>query len=215
MPKPKRVPKLKTRTNKSAKLIRSQSKRSGVTSGRFWDQDHPALAKALICLGLALLSYFALHHYFYWRSLELSRAQIATGPIQEDHSKEPTHIFIKWFVDAPIEPMALVGSSWAISPDKVSFLTQSKRPGEAGNIILYGHNTRQILGNIRALKGHETIILTTGDGKEHSYTVSQMKEVDPSDVSWLQPTDTETLTMYTCSGLLDSKRFLVRAIPLQ
>lgn len=110
--------------------------------------------------------------------------------------------------------MALTNGNWEVSPEKTSFLSQSARPGEGGNIILYGHNTRKILGNIRALKGGEIITLTTEDGKAHQYKVERMKESDPSDVSWLQPTDSEVLTLYTCSGIFDSKRFLVRAVPI-
>jgi len=166
----------------------------------------------LIAVGITLIGYWVIHNAIYWHTLQLSASQVRTE--SPKLLPAPTHIKIQWFVDAPIETMALVGSTWSVSSTQASFLSQSARPGESGNIIIYGHNTRAILGNIRALKGNETITITTSDGTNHLYKVSQMKETNPDDVSWLEPTPTEVLTMYTCSGLFDSKRFLVRALPI-
>jgi sortase A len=118
-------------------------------------------------------------------------------------------------VDSDIETMAILGSEWGISEKKANYLHRSGVPGKGGNIILYGHNTREILGNIRALKGGEIVTLTTKEGARYKYRVATFQEVPPSKVNLLQPTTEEVLTMYTCSGLLDSMRFVVRAIPLQ
>lgn len=181
---------------------------------RFFRVHETAVPLILICIGVVLLSYYLVHSYFYWRSLRLSSNQVQRV-IQPDRTVfEPNHIFIRWFVDSPIEPMALTGTTWGISPTKVSYLLSSGLPGKGGNIILYGHNTRQILGNIRALKGGEKITITTNEGKEYYYTVQSFQEVQPTDARLLQPTTTEVLTMYTCSGIFDSLRFIVRAVPL-
>ena len=106
--------------------------------------------------------------------------------------------------------MTLMGISGA----EASYLKQSAKPGEPGNIIIYGHNTRQIMGNIRALKGYETIQLTTQDGTIHKYKISLIDEVDPSETKYLLPTEEETVTLYTCSGFMDKKRFIVQAKPI-
>lgn len=127
----------------------------------------------------------------------------------------PVHIFIPWNTNADIEPMAFSAGNWQVSDTKVTYLLGSARPGEAGNIILYGHNKREILGNIRVLVGGEKITLTTADNKQHVYVVDYAKQVSPSDVTLLGSTNTETLTMYTCAGIWDSQRYIVRAIPMQ
>lgn len=125
----------------------------------------------------------------------------------------PKHIFIKWFIDSDIETQIFSNDNWTISGDKTSYLDQSARPQESGNIILYGHNTKKILGNIRALKGGEEVVVTTEDGQTHLYQVSEIHEVEPNQTEYLEPTSREVLTMYTCSGFLDQKRFIVRATP--
>jgi len=35
----------------------------------------------------------------------------------------------------------------------------------------------------------------------------------PSDTTYLLPTKVEILTLYTCTGFLDSKKLIVRAMP--
>lgn len=127
----------------------------------------------------------------------------------------PTNIFIEWFVDTEIEPHIYQNGQWTTSADKASYLMQSALPGEAGNIIIYGHNTRSILGNIRALKGNEHITLTLSDGSKRNYQITTIVEVSPDKTAYLEPTDSETLTLYTCAGFLDKNRFIVQAKPIE
>ena len=44
-----------------------------------------------------------------------------------------------------------------------------------------------------------------------NYTVSEIKEVIPSQIEVIAPTPDETLTLYTCSGFGDSMRLIVIA----
>ncbi len=166
--------------------------------------------------GIILLALSLTHFYLQRRALTLSRSQV-TDYLSTSVTRPavPSQISIQWFIDTPIESMSLTNGIWGVSAEKASYLIQSARPGEHGNIIVYGHNTRKILGNIRALKGGETVLVTTSDAVVHRYRVSRLVEVEPSEVSLLQATTTETLTLYTCSGLFDSKRFIVQAIPLK
>lgn len=126
----------------------------------------------------------------------------------------PKHIFIKWFVDTDIETQVFANDQWTISSDVASYLDQSARPGEVGNMVIYGHNTRGILGNIRALKGGEQVVITSDDEVRRTYLVTELIEVEPTQTTFLEPTFEETLTIYTCSGFLDQKRFVVRAKPI-
>jgi len=45
---------------------------------------------------------------------------------------------------------------------------------------------------------------------EYSKQVKEIVEVKPDQVEYLLPTSEETLTLYTCSGFMDQKRFIVR-----
>jgi LPXTG-site transpeptidase (sortase) family protein len=173
------------------------------------------LPELMIALGILGIGAWALHRKFYNDAIQPTMA-MATRYEDQPYSRQPkpVHIYSQWFLDVDIEPETLTNGEWGVSADKANYLSLSSRPGEKGNIVIYGHNKRQILGNIRAFKGYETITLTTEDGLEHKYKITAMHEVAPNDIQYLLPTDNETLTIYTCSGFMDKKRFIVQAKPI-
>jgi LPXTG-site transpeptidase (sortase) family protein len=126
----------------------------------------------------------------------------------------PTHIYIQWFVDTAITDGTVLNDNWTLSSDKAIYVISSARPSTNGNIVIYGHNTREVLGNIRALKGYERITLTLSNGEQRIYKVTRMHQVLPTDVSWIQTTTKETLTLFTCAGFADAERFMVQAEPV-
>lgn len=117
----------------------------------------------------------------------------------------------KFSMDLPVFEQAITGGVWQIAPNGISHLQTSARPGEAGPIILYGHNTKNRFGPIRWLKHGESIVLTTSDGKEHRYTVTNIEQTYPKEVNLLADPQKKQLILYTCDGLADLKRFLVYA----
>lgn len=169
--------------------------------------------ETLIVSGLVLVVLSFTHNFLRLRSLRIDQDTVAAYNVSTPAPTRllPTHINIPWYVDVAIDPAVYQDQTWTVSPDHASFLLNSAAPGEGGNIIIYGHNTRTIMGNIRALKGYEKITLTLADGTTRTYQVESLREVSPTDTRLLQPTDTEVLTLYTCSGILDSRRFVVRA----
>lgn len=180
-----------------------------------------ALAKftpeILLATGIFLVIISSIHNFLRIRSLKLDnsvvQAYLAEPTAAALAPNYPTHITIPWYVDVDIDPQVYHDGSWTVSENHASYLTLSSLPGHPGNIIIYGHNKRSILGNIRALKGSEKITLTMADGTTKFYQVKSIKEVSPTDPKLLAPTSEETLTLYTCSGFMDSQRFVVRAIP--
>jgi LPXTG-site transpeptidase (sortase) family protein len=174
------------------------------------------IPEVVIALGIFLMSVSGMYWALRFRALSLDKellAQHQSITTQTNRPSRPQHIFIEWFVDTPIETQILQDNHWTISEKEASYLDQSARPGENGNVIIYGHNTRKIMGNIRALKGNEEIKVTTEDGVEHLYLIETIVEVDPNQTEFLEPTEEETLTLYTCSGFMDKQRFIVQAKP--
>lgn len=213
--------KKRTKTTRSKRKLtervlvqkRSWIQERAVTIHDILKQRNIGIEELILLVGVVFFSFWMVHKYLYYRSLTLNRVQAQAIIAVQKPAPFPTHIFIRWFIDVDIEPLAFSNGQWAVSDTKATYLIQSARPGEPGNIIIYGHNKREIMGNIRALKGGERITVQTSDGKTRYYIVKTLKEVDPSDISLLAPTKIETLTLYTCSGFWDSKRFIVQAIP--
>lgn len=102
---------------------------------------------------------------------------------------------------------------WGISEKNPSYLLQSAKPGENGNIIIYGHNKPGIFQNLSKVKPNDIVYLETLTNR-HSYKVSAVQIVFPNQTQFLNKTDYEVLTIYTCSGFLDSKRLVIQAKPI-
>jgi LPXTG-site transpeptidase (sortase) family protein len=93
-------------------------------------------------------------------------------------------------------------------------------PGEGSNIFLFGHSTAGPVTNsyygytfakIAELAPGDRVVLTK-NGNKFTYAVTEKKIVDKTDVSVLDPTSHETLTLMTCwpAGKSD-QRIIIRA----
>ncbi|NIO84481.1 MAG: sortase, partial [Candidatus Aminicenantes bacterium] len=84
-------------------------------------------------------------------------------------------------------------------------------PGQEGNAVIYGHNKAHLFGPIRWLNEGEEIKIINQKGEEYIYSIVQTKTVTSETVAVLAPTETATLTLYTCTGFLDRERFVIVA----
>lgn len=167
----------------------------------------------LIYLGLFFIFIFSAWRYHQIRILsfnnaEVEKADISTGVIPMHIKSYPVGI------DVNIKPSAISKGVWAIHPHDANYLISSARIGDKGNIILYGHNKNEIMGPLRYIKEGAMIEILGSDGKNYKYVVSKTDTVSPDNLSYIENTSDETLTLYTCIGILDSKRFIVVAKPM-
>lgn len=168
---------------------------------------------SLTILGVSL-TLFGFFGYFYSRAvLSFSRAPETSQP--ENRKPIPTKIVINDLkMNLDISEGRIVNNIWEISEKGSSHLNISANPGEGGNVIIYGHNKKIIFGSLPYIKIGATVQITTQDEKIHLYKVVSKNTVNPNDLTLLSPTNEETLTIYTCTGFLDSKRFVLVAKPL-
>lgn len=130
-------------------------------------------------------------------------------------SRKPFSLKIaKANIDLNIEESKVVNGKWEVSKAGVSHLSISSVPGNDGNIVIYGHNKTKILGSLKSVKAGDEIILTTRGSASYRYIIKTIEVVSPTRVDVINPTEKEVLTIYTCTGLLDSKRLVVKAEPV-
>ena len=113
-------------------------------------------------------------------------------------------------LELPVLVASISGVTWETSSRGVSYLDSSALPGEMGNTVIYGHNWPSILGKLEQITPGTVISLSMGD-LVYNYQTTGSAEVDPSSTYITSSTVAKTLTLYTCSGFLDSKRFVVTA----
>lgn len=110
-----------------------------------------------------------------------------------------------------VEDGSYQNGRWEVSKEGVSYYTDSSLPEAGGNTVLYGHNKERILGGLVTLKVGDKIDLKLVDGRVVSYEVFEVKTIKPNQLDILKKTEDSRLTIYTCTGFLDSARFVVIA----
>jgi LPXTG-site transpeptidase (sortase) family protein len=167
----------------------------------------------LFWVGILLLISFVVYKFHRATQLSFNHPLQSTVVVDASSSAIPIRIVIdKVKLDLPIYPTTIQGNTWQIDERGISYLADSAQPGQKGSIILYGHNTNNRFGPIRWLKKDSEIKIITSDNKEHFYIISETLTVKPSEVEVLSA-NTETLILYTCTGLFDSQRYIIKAIP--
>lgn len=172
-------------------------------------------------LGLVLLlSSFVLFVYSFqlWKErtakihLDFNSAPISSR--KSNSSLTPVSLRIKSLsVNLPILSSKIVNGSWETTKTGVSYLSLSPIPGSHGNSILYGHNYPNLLGNLTHIKNGDEIEIVFSDQSVKRFKVAYFQTVTPDETHVLSSSGDARLTIYTCTGFLDLKRFVVIAVP--
>lgn len=118
------------------------------------------------------------------------------------------HIGIK------VDPANIKDGVWEISRENATHLATSSIPGQMGNTVIYGHNLKRIFGNLPYVSIGQKVMVKTASGKIHNYVIKEKYFVKPDRVDLVSPTDEEELTLYTCWGLFDRERAVIKAKPI-
>ena len=101
----------------------------------------------------------------------------------------------------------IVGHDWDISQltTEVAHLQGTAYPGQPGNAALAGHVTIPGAGwgpfkDLGTMELGDEIAVRTRDNQVFTYRVSQVTNVDPTDVQVALPTDDTRLTLMTCTS---------------
>lgn len=116
-------------------------------------------------------------------------------------------------IDLSIVEAKVINGYWEISETTASHGIGSANPGEQGNVVVFAHARDNLFGPLRQSKPNEIIYILTKD-RWHRYAIEETKIVDPTAIETIAQTKTEQLTLFTCSGFLDSKRLIIIAKPL-
>ncbi|OGE10625.1 hypothetical protein A3A60_02925 [Candidatus Curtissbacteria bacterium RIFCSPLOWO2_01_FULL_42_26] len=169
-----------------------------------------AFAILLIVFGAGLIFWSSVQNGFYISKLKTNQL----APVEPDQTVEvnskPVKIYIARLAKTlDISEGFIENNRWKVSTTGVSYLTTSGEVGKVGNAVIYGHNTQGVLGGLWKVQNGDFIEVTDASSKVYKYEIFERKEVKPNAVEILTQTDDARLTIYTCSGFLDSARFVV------
>lgn len=172
------------------------------------------MSYALLFTGL-LLIVFGTTNYFRIRRLSFNGTPKVVQNAGENLDVPVEIIIPSLSLDLKVDPGVIMDGVWQISANNATFLTTSAIPGQNGNTVIYGHNLKRILGSLPYLSIGQKITLKTVSGKILNYEVVSKEIVSPNRIDLVSPTNTEELTIYTCTGFADTKRVVVKAKPIE
>ena len=115
-------------------------------------------------------------------------------------------------LDVPITPTTIDNGIWHAKSDSAAYLASSPIPGDTGNSIVYGHNWPNLLGDLPKVKPNDEISVKFSNGEKRTFIVEYTSVVTPDQTHILFPSSDRRLTIYTCTGFLDTKRFVAVAL---
>lgn len=172
-----------------------------------------ALPLPLLLMGIGLLAFsFCL----YLERINPHRLAFADVPVEkttQSSSIKPVAIRIQDIsVSLPLVASRVEKNNWEVTSAGVSYIAGSVVPGQKGNSVLYGHNFPSLLGSLYKVKPGEAIQILYADGTKKTFIVNTTIVVSPDQVDILRQSKDTRITLYTCTGWFDTKRFVVVAI---
>lgn len=171
---------------------------------------------SFVCIFLSIF-FFALSGFWIFQRFNPSALSFSETPVRQSFDGKVTSRAISLSIPSagiahlPIFGGKIENNKWPMRSDGLVRLTTSPEPGEIGNSIIYGHNWKNIFGNLLNVKPGQIVEIQYLDGKSKKFEVSFTQTVSPEQTQILNNTSDERITLYTCTGFLDSKRFVVVA----
>jgi sortase (surface protein transpeptidase) len=174
----------------------------------------PNRSYILIFIGIFL---FVFGWVNYYRVRILSFSSVPPGAAKSTQNADiPIEVIVPSVgIDIKVDPGQIKGGVWQISGSNATFLDTSAVPGTGGNTVIYAHNKKAIFGNLPYLSVGQKIAIKTKSGKIFNYVASEKYFVGSARVDLVSPTNTEVLTLYTCWGIFDNQRAVIRAVPVK
>jgi len=141
--------------------------------------------------------------------------QRATSAIYTTTSpySQPVEIIIDdLHINLPIYPATIHEGAWQTTTEGASYLTSSPIPGEKGNSVLYAHNWRSLFGNLVYAKPGEKVQVVFNNNQRKTFTILYTSIVSANQIHITDPSQDTRITLYTCTGFLDSQRFVAVAL---
>ncbi len=172
------------------------------------------LSTLFVIIGLLLIIFGGYQLYLRENPHKLSFDNYTYASNQKAEEKQlPAQITISDVdIDVPVYPATVSNGQWPVIENGASYLATSPVPGEKGNSVIYAHNWKNLFGNLVNAKTGQEVLITYKDGSTKTFVITYTSTVSPTESTILAPSKDNRITLYTCTGFLDSKRFVVVAL---
>jgi len=113
-------------------------------------------------------------------------------------------------IDLVVNSTQIREGGWPVADEGANFLLGSTLLGEKGNSIFYAHNKSNLFGPLHQVKIGQVVKVTTAI-QVFEYEVTEIEIVADDDLSILEKGTGKILTLFTCTGVNNENRLVVRA----
>lgn len=113
-------------------------------------------------------------------------------------------------IDLPVIPTKVINGYWQVPYNSAAFGVGSAPLNANGNTVIFAHARSDLFAPLSNIKIGDKIYIAS-DKFWGEFVVASKEIVLPTDTSVVGKTSEEILTLYTCSGIDDSKRLVVKA----
>ncbi len=196
-------------------ILKSVSSRANISTKQKHQLKSLGFGLSMGALVLVILLFSFFNERFIAPFITPSRTISSTPIITDITSAEaavppnPVIIIPKINIEIPVvydEPSIDEGAVQRALERGVLWYPTTSKPGEQGNVALFGHSSSNIFNNgrykfafvmLNRLEVGDTFMIQK-DGKRYVYKVFEKKVVPPTEVSILNPRDRPTATLVTC-----------------
>src|SRR5579885_2406032 len=172
------------------------------------------LSWLLILIGIVS---YSIGGYYIWLRNDPNRLAFTHYHYQTNAAADAKHLPVRIIIkaahiDIPVIPTKFTNGVWTTTDDGASYLLSSPVPGQIGNSIIYAHDFASLFGNLVTVKPGEEVEIQYSDKSIKKFTIEYTSIVSPNESSILAPSHDRRITLYTCTGWFDSKRFVAVAV---
>ena len=186
-----------------------REKSSKITSKKFLK----LAANLLIIIGILMFIYAA---HLIWQRNNPDRLSFKNYSINDKNISSgniPVSINIRDLgINLPVIPAKVIKNIWETTDDGASYLNSSPIPGEIGKSIIYAHDWASLFRPLLNARIGQVINIEYKDKSVKNFVIKNIEIVDYTNTSVLKSGKERSLTLYTCTGFLDSQRFVVNAV---
>lgn len=107
-------------------------------------------------------------------------------------------------------------NNWPLSDSAAHYANYTAKLGDArGTMLIYGHNTMDVMYKTNNLKVNDVIYLVDKDGVNWKFKLAKEETVYPTDTAFITEDTSFRVVMFTCYGWKDEFRRLMFFEPIQ
>lgn len=105
----------------------------------------------------------------------------------------------------------LENGKWILTDSSAFYLPTSGKLNEGYNTVIYAHKLPRLFANLHTVQIGDLVEIKDDAGTTFHYQVYDKQVVKSEELEKIQSTIPNSLTLFTCDGLTDTERLVVRA----